>query len=114
MHLMVVVFCDTEKTGELVRRLQEAGVSGATILEGVGAGRVKGDFNCTPLIAGFLKLLDNNHVGNKVLFSVIKREDILQRAIQEITAVLGDLNKPGTGILFTVPVDQAVGVVEQE
>jgi hypothetical protein len=44
------------------------------------------------------------------VFSVIETKEKLDAAIAMICEKCGDLDDPGTGILFTVPVSRAIGL----
>jgi nitrogen regulatory protein PII len=48
---------------------------------------------------------------NKTIFVVLKDEQVLL-AIDVIKRKVGDLNKPGVGILFTIPVNYVEGIAE--
>jgi nitrogen regulatory protein P-II 1 len=46
---------------------------------------------------------------NKMIFSVIK-DDKVKPAIRLLKKILGNLNEPGTGIVFTLPIDNVEGL----
>jgi hypothetical protein len=49
---------------------------------------------------------------NKTIISAIKDEKE-EPAIQILKKILGNLNEPGTGIVFTVPVDRVEGLMPE-
>ena len=49
---------------------------------------------------------------NKTIFSVIKDEKE-ESVIHLLENILGDLNKQGTGIVFTIPVDRVEGLMPE-
>ena len=62
------------------------------------------------MFGGFLRtVLDNNRPFNKVVFSVVKDEEVLNDAIAAVEDILGDVRKPGVGLMFVMPVDRVVG-----
>ena len=48
------------------------------------------------------------------VFSVIHSDEIAKRAKTLVEEIVGSLDNPGTGIMFTVPVDWAVGLIHEE
>ena len=61
------------------------------------------------MFGGFLRtVLDNNRPFNKVVFSVVKDEEVLNDAIAAVEDILGDMSKPGVGLMFVMPVDRVV------
>ena len=83
----------------------EAGVPGATILDSEGMGRFLAYE--VPLFAGFKDFMKGNKPYNKTIISVIKENEgaIISRLIPLVEEAIGPLKDPGTGIMFTIPVD---------
>lgn len=48
---------------------------------------------------------------NQSLFSVIKKEETLQKALETAKATV-DFSKPNSGILFVVPVLELIGLAD--
>jgi hypothetical protein len=67
-----------------------------------------------PVFAGLQDLLARARPQNSTIFSVIESEERLRAAINMITEVCGDMSVPGTGILFTVPLNRVVGLRQPE
>jgi nitrogen regulatory protein P-II 1 len=62
-----------------------------------------------PIFAGLRFMFAGAKPHNKTIFSVIKEEKE-EPVVRLLEKILGDLNKPGTGILFTIPVDRVEGL----
>lgn len=45
----------------------------------------------------------------KVIFSIVKEESTVDKAIAAVEDILGDMTKPGVGLMFVMPVDRVVG-----
>jgi len=90
----------------------EAGVAGATLLDSEGMGRFLAYE--VPLFAGFKEFMKGNKPYNKTIISVIKHDAIITRVKELVDKVVGGLDNPGTGIMFTLPVDWASGLVEED
>ena len=96
---------------EVLAAYAEVGISGGTILDSEGMGRFL--TYEVPLFADFKEFMKGNKPYNKTIFSVVRDESLIPKLHALLTEICGDLRAPGTGILFTVPVDWAVGLVEE-
>lgn len=63
------------------------------------------------IIGGFLRRAKNFEYNEecKLLLFILK-DELLQEAEEVIENVIGDINKPGTAVMFTVPIDFAEGL----
>ena len=109
MHLLVLVLNKEEFLEDVLTAFLEADVSGATIIDSVGMGRVLA--YDVPIFAGLRKTLEGHRSApyNKTIFAVIPDEAQLQKAISLIEKVL-NLDVPGTGLLFVVPLTIVKGL----
>lgn len=107
MRLLFFILNKEERLEEILEALLELGVNGATIIDSMGMGRILA--HDIPIFAGFRTLLKDTRPGNKTILIVIPQSKIeaLTRAIEHI---IGDLDKPGNGILFALPVDYCRGL----
>ncbi len=112
MKLLVFVLNNEEYLEKVLSAYAEAGVAGSTILDSEGMGRFLA--YDVPLYAGFREFMKGNRPYNKTIISVIRNEEIIEDVKKLIDEVVGGLDKPGTGIMFTVPVDWAAGLVPEE
>ena len=90
----------------------EAGIPGATIVDSEGMGRFL--TYEIPLFADFKDFMKGNKPYNKTIFSVIREEKKVARLERLLDEISGGLDNPGTGILFTLPVDYAKGLIPEE
>ncbi len=111
MKLIVFVLNREELLERVLEAYVEAGITGATILDSEGMGRFL-TFE-VPLFADFKEFMKGNKPYNKTILSVVDEEEAVERLKEILDEVTGGLSLPGTGILFTVPVDYAVGLVGQ-
>ncbi|MBE0478321.1 hypothetical protein IBX65_04285 [Candidatus Aerophobetes bacterium] len=112
MKLLVFVLNREELLEEVMEAFVEAGIPGATILDSEGMGRML--TYEVPLFADFREFMRGNKPYNKTIFSVIKKEEKIKKLEELIEKVCGNLSEPGTGILFTIPVDYAKGLRHEE
>lgn len=112
MKLVVFVLNREDLLEEVLEAFVEAGVPGATILDSEGMGRLL--TYAVPLFADFKEFMKGNKPYNRTIFSVVDKAATVKRLQRLIEKVCGDLTRPGTGILFTVPVDYARGLRREE
>lgn len=109
MKALFLVLNKTEKLNEILEKFVEVGVSGATILDsqGMGSALIEGDI---PLFGGVLRsVMDNNRPYNKTIFTLVE-DDKLMAIKDAVKEVLGDMNKPGVGLMFSIDVDNVTGI----
>jgi nitrogen regulatory protein P-II 1 len=112
MKLLVFVLNKEEYLEDVLEAYVEAGVAGATLLDSEGMGRFLAYE--VPLFASFREFMKGNKPYNKTIISVIKHDSVVSRVKQLVDEVVGGLENPGTGIMFTVPVDWAAGLVPED
>ena len=112
MKLIVFVLNNEDLLEQVLEAYAEAGIQGATILDSEGMGRFLSYE--VPLFAEFRRFMKGNKPYNKTIISVVRDQELIPRLEELLDKVCGGLRNPGTGILFTVPVDYAVGLVEEE
>lgn len=110
MKLLVLVLNKEEYTEQVLERFVDLGVPGATIIDTIGMGRVLSQE--IPIFAGFVDMMAGARPSNKTIFTLVS-DDLVAGIKEGIEAVIGSLDEPGTGILFTIPVDYHAGVVKE-
>ena len=111
MKLLVFVLNNEEFLEEVLEAYVEAGVTGATILDSEGMGRFLAYE--VPLFTGFKEFMKGNKPYNKTILSVVRDEATVQSVRTLIDSLVGGLDNPGTGIMFTVPVDWVSGLAPE-
>ncbi len=107
MQLLVAVINHEELVDDILAGFIELGITGATIVESKGMGRVLS--REVPIFAGLRPLAASSRPGNRTLFCLA--DDVkVEAAIVLIQEVCGSLDTPGAGIVFTLPVARAVGL----
>ncbi|MEQ8328967.1 MAG: P-II family nitrogen regulator [Longimicrobiales bacterium] len=109
-RLLLAVINDAEKLDEILSGFIELGITGATIINSEGMGRLLS--HDIPIFAGLQTLLSGSRPQNRTIFSVVP-EDRVEPAIRLLQDVFGDLDSPATGIVFTIPVDRVVGLAPE-
>jgi nitrogen regulatory protein P-II 1 len=110
MQLLVAVINHEEKVDDVLAGFVELGITGATVVSTEGMGHVLSQD--VPIFAGVRALSQRSRPTNQTVFSVID-DALVDAAIALIQDVCGDLDSPGAGIVFTVPVSRVVGLAPE-
>lgn len=108
MQLLIAVINEEERLDEILSGMVELGITGATIIGSEGMGRVLS--HDIPIFAGLEAIASRSRPQNQTIFSVIREDDKVEGVLNLIREIVGDLENPATGIAFTVPVSQVVGL----
>ena len=115
-YLVVLVIDEVERCPELFDAWEGAGVSGITILESTGLGRMRrisGYRDDIPIMASVRSLLFSHEEYHRTVFTLVNDEASVDRLIAVTEKVLGNLDEPNKGVLFVLPVLRVVGIPPQ-
>lgn len=112
MYLILFVLDNPDKLEELLDAWEEAGTGGATVLVSSGMHRMlnhgfRDDIPLMPGLDDFYKRVEDYH---RTLFTIVKNDEMLNKIVGATQEVVGDLNKPNTGILVVLPTTQVYGL----
>lgn len=108
MQLLIAVINEEEKLDEILSGMVELGVTGATIVNSEGMGRVL--THDIPIFAGLEALAMRSRPQNQTIFSVIREEEKVEGVLNLLREICGDFDNPATGIAFTIPVNRVIGL----
>lgn len=111
MQLFVLILNKTECLPKLLGEFLSAGIKGATIYDFMGEVQYIGHETVEPppIFGSLRKFINPDHEQNKTVL-VILRDEQVEAARAIVNKVTGGLDKPGTGIIFTVPVSFVEGI----
>ena len=107
--LLIVILDDLERLQELMAAWKRVGVPGVTLLQSFGGYRTQ-DWLHRISLGGIGRLFDQGQIRQRTLLSLIDDEKLLERAISEADEVVGGFDRPHSGILFTIPVGNSLGL----
>jgi hypothetical protein len=112
MYMIMLVLDDPNQLDEVVEAWQGAGVSGATILESMGAyrrqrGRVHGRY-----LFGLPGLTESAARSQHTLFAIVPDQRTAKLCLDATEEVVGDLGEPETGVFAAWKLSLAKGVPE--
>jgi nitrogen regulatory protein PII len=110
--LVVLVLDDPDKTTDVLEMWEGTGVSGVTIFESTGLGRLRrsGIIDDLPLIPSLSAVLKGRETHHRTLFSVVHDQAQVEALVAATEAVVGDLDQENTGFIYVVPVSQVYGL----
>ena len=108
--LLTAVIDDASKIWDVLDAWERLGVSGATIHDSTGLHRTQGLRDDLPLFPSVHDLLEKSETNHRTIWSVLEDHVDVQAIVRATEAIVGPLDRPRTGILFTVPVLQVWGL----
>ena len=112
MRLMVMVLNRVELLDELLEKLMEKGIRGATILSSTGMARVLSQNDDFPMFGTLRVWLDPDRQESKTILMALK-DDEVSKVKEAVHEVVGDLSQPDSAVLFTVPIMDVEGIDTQ-
>ena len=118
MYQMVVLVLDElEKSADVLDAWEEVGVTGVTILESTGLGRLRfgaGMRDDIPIMLTLSSLMQTREEQHRTMFTLVQGDETVDRLIEATQSVTGNLDGPNRGILFVLPVMRTVGIALPE
>ena len=111
MKLMVFILNRNDVLDKLLEGFSAAGIRGATIIESAGLAVTLSRMGSN-IFSASLKALLSAEENNHTIISVIK-DSQLEIARKVIYRTVGDLSKPNTGVLCTMPLDFVEGTIKK-
>ncbi len=109
MKLVTIILNKTECLDTMLEEFGDNNLSGATIIDSKGMAQELADHEDLSFLISFRGLLNPSHHENKTIIMVAKDEDVslISKIVNDVT---GGLDKPDTGIMFTLPIDYLEGL----
>ncbi|WP_420125211.1 P-II family nitrogen regulator [Longimicrobium sp.] len=107
MQLLIAVINQEERIEEILSGFLEIGITGATLINTEGMGRLLSSE--VPIFAGLEALAGRTRPRNQTLFSVMDDAKV-DAALALLQEVCGDFGQPATGIVVTLPVNRVLGL----
>ena len=109
--LLFIVLNKEKHLEDVLSILAELGASGATIIDSMGLGQFLAYE--VPIFAGLRQLMGEEKTPSKTIFALVEGDNFLSK-LEKILKDEGiDFTEPGTGIMFTVPVNEIVKSEEE-
>ena len=107
MKLLVIVLNNREKLEEVLSTLLELDITGGTIIETEGMAQVLAAK--VPIFAGLRQLITEARASSTTVLALSRHNDIVSRVHSLLKKSGIDFSEPGTGVMFSTPVDEVIG-----
>jgi CBS domain-containing protein len=107
--LLAVILHNADLLPDLLRAWQRVGVPGATILPSAGGHDTEKSAKRGSL-SSFLNLFDQGKSLQRTVLSIIDDPEMLEVAIAEADRIVKGFDSPKSGILFTLPLGEVLGL----
>ena len=115
MYLLVSIIKQTQPLSDIVAGFANTGITGSTVINGTGMGRVLMQTKATLQLSDQInKVITDLESSNNIILTVIKDKETLDQAIEIVKSFCGDLCEPGKGILFALPLEVVEGYQEAD
>lgn len=97
---------------DVLTSFTENDIKGATILDSKGMVHMLSAFQDeggVPLFGAMRAFLNPDRVKSNLIIAALQ-DDCVKKAVKAIEDVIGDLSKPDTGVVFTVPISYVKGL----
>lgn len=114
-YMVILIINNIEHVPEVLEKWEKLGVSGTTIFESTGHGKLKraGLLDNLPLLVSLESLEELREIHHRTLFSVVEGEEMVDQMIAAAQEVIGDIEEEHTGFLFVLPVLKAIGLLKK-
>ncbi len=106
MKLVVIFVNKIEVLEDLLTGFLEIGVSGATVLDSVGMGRII-SFNI-PIFAGLREAFPGSSPSNKTIMTLVE-DEMLEPITEVLEDICGEFGEPGSASMIVIAVEQFFG-----
>lgn len=116
MQVLFLILNETKYLDDILEAFVEVGVKGATIVDsqGMGSALAANPNQHIPLFGYLKNLMDDAHPYNKTIFTVLNGDDLVEKVVKAVNDVVGDINRPGVGFMFTIPVGNVYGIGQKK
>lgn len=109
MELLIFVMNKVDLLDDLLVRFSKHSNFRATVIDSSGMAHILKE---NGMFFGLRDLLNNSQVNSKTILMALDKNDVMT-AVEEIENVVGDLESPDTGVVFTVPISYMKGMVKK-
>ncbi len=106
---LIVILHDPDLLPKLLKAWDRAGVPGVTILPSMGGYQAQKHARRGGL-GVLINMFTQDEPGQRTVVSLIDESEILERAISEADRVVKGFDSPRSGILFTIPIGNVLGL----
>ena len=111
MKLLVIILNEENYLDDVLSSMVEVGITGATVIDSTRITDVLA--RDIPIFAGLRQMRESGRTYNKVILGLLEEEGMLKDLIVLLKEQEMDFDQPGVGALFTLPVEDVHGSLEE-
>lgn len=108
--LIVAVIDDSGKIWDVLDAWEKQGVANATIVDSTGLHQARGLRDDLPLFPSVHDLLGDTESHHSTIWAVVDDRVDVEEVVRVTQEIVGSLDQPHAGIMFTVPVLKVWGL----
>lgn len=110
--LVVLITSQIDKGYEIGKTWQDMGAPGVTLINSYGLHHLRevDEVEQTVDVLSILELVRHRHENNLIVLSVVDDTSLARNLIDTATAMIGDPYGANNGLMFTLDVEQVVGL----
>lgn len=109
MKLLLCVINRVEHLEPVLQTLEREGYRGATVISSCGMAMALNQYFGGSFLGSLHAIMEPDREENKTLFMAVREEQV-QGIVTAIETVTGSFDNPGTGIVFTLPIEYVKGI----
>jgi nitrogen regulatory protein P-II 1 len=116
-YLILFVVDQIEDCPAVFDAWEEVGVSGITIWESTGLGRIRGRTGVRddlPMMPSLRSLMQSREEHHRTLMTAVKDMETVDAVIAATESALGPLDQPNKGVILVLPLVRVVGASSWE
>lgn len=107
MYMVMLVLDDNKRLEEVLAAWVQLGIPGSTIIESSGLYRHQS--TTVPMRYRYGENFSDEAV-NTTLLSIVENEESIQKCLNSVEQIVGDLNNPDTGVFCAWPLSMTKGI----
>lgn len=109
MFALALILNDIYRLDDIHEVFYREGI-GATTIDSQGMGKVLLGHNINvPMLDSVRRMIDGRKPYSKIVFSIVRDKEKLDRVAGEIKEKLDNFSEPGVGFMFVIPVIEVYG-----
>ena len=109
MYMVLFVLDDPDKLNDVLDAWDKIGLSGVTIIESTGINRLRRARSVgSPFMAGINRLMSGDQEMHYTLMTIVRDEVIVEKCVESVEGIVGDLSEPHTGVLAAWPIPEKI------
>lgn len=111
--LVVLITAQLDSAQQIAEAWREAGAPGATLIESYGLRQLQDVAKTTEILSGMISMVEilrDTRETSLMVLTLASDDAIVSELFRATERILGNMEEPDNGILFSLDVERAVGI----